>query len=55
MSESTLKVAIVDPSPIVRSGLSVMLKRIQGIMYIRSKLYRPNFFWRVLKRNVLIW
>lgn len=30
MSESILKIAIADSSPIIRSGLSVLLKRIQG-------------------------
>lgn len=30
MSESILKIAITDSSPIIRSGLSVLLKRIQG-------------------------
>ena len=31
MSDSSLKIAIAEPSVIIRSGLSVALKRIQGI------------------------
>ncbi|MFW9597991.1 MAG: response regulator transcription factor [Paludibacter sp.] len=49
MSESTLKVAIVDPSPIVRSGLSVMLKRIQGYHVHSFEVVSPEFLLAGIK------
>lgn len=57
MNELSLKIAIAEPSTIIRSGLSVVLKRIQGIHVQTFEISSFDMivnYLRVHKPNVLI-
>jgi DNA-binding NarL/FixJ family response regulator len=57
MNDLSLKIAIAEPSAIIRSGLSVVLKRIQGIHIQTFELSSFDLlanYLRVQKPNVLI-
>ncbi len=57
MNDLSLKIAIAEPSAIIRSGLSVVLKRIQGIHIQTFELSSFDLlanYLRIQKPNVLI-